>query len=933
VESTPTLRDLFEEALTLSPDARARRLSECCRDPAMRAELQRMLAADAAEGEWLAAGDAASAAQVIGETPAAEPLPAGGRIGPFELLEVLGEGGSSTVFRAFRDVEDVRQYVAVKLLARGLYTAEARRRFHHEREALARLRHPGIARLIEGGIADNGLAYIALELVEGKPITHYAQEHELSERQRLILFLRVCRAVESAHRALIVHRDLKPSNVLVTADGEMKLVDFGIAKLLDDTEDATRTRHQALTPAYAAPEQFTPGAITTATDVYALGVLLRELLTGERKAPGDTHTPRITATSAAPSRPKRARKLRGDLANIVTKATAPEPEQRYGSGGALAEDIERYLDRLPVRAHPPSRWYRTSRFVARHRGGVAITAILLLAIFASLSIALWQAGVARRQANIAQQQAARANMVRNFVESLFAPVRNGIATSKQPSLDELLARGVAKLEHSPQLAAGERVDLLAMFSRLYEDLGDIPRSRSLAEQAVALSRHELSPNDINAIRALVARGYAAVRAEDYAAGGADLRLAHQRMQAQGIHGEALIDLLEPLAAVENIGGHGGAALQLAREALRERIAAWGPDDPRVGVGYNDVASALEGLERYEEAIPMWQKTYRFELAHFGPDSNETTLAMAGWASSEWRAGHWTQAHRLFTRALAAYVRIGGKPQVTQVYAAQKACVLDGTRADRAAAMRDCKLARTWSAEGFGADTPLHGDSLEASAFGMLETGDIADAKRVFVQAKKLYGKAPANRMRVGRVDSELAGIALLEGKPVLARNLLPGAITDLRMRAYKMPPLIAEARLLLACAQSPGPLCPADLQASVEQHLAEVAGRHDPMLLWVHTLLARVELLHHRPRIARARLAQAIRDAGDELQPSHPRRLAAQLWLAAAAAQEGDCADAAAQAQAARAIIDANGLALHPELAGARAALGHPIGSCGVVMH
>ncbi|MES2403158.1 MAG: serine/threonine-protein kinase [Pseudomonadota bacterium] len=933
METTPTLRDLFEEALKLPPDARARLLAEGCADLSMRAELERMLTADAEEGEWLAAGDAASAAQTIGETEAVEPLPPGSRIGPFELLEVLGEGGSSTVFRGCRDVEGVCQFVAVKLLARGLYTAEARRRFHHEREALARLRHPGIARLIEGGVADNGLAYIALELVEGVPITTYVQEHALSERQRLALFLRVCRAVESAHRALIVHRDLKPSNVLVTTDGEMKLLDFGIAKLLDDTEDATRTRHQALTPAYAAPEQFTPGAITTATDVYALGVLLRELLTGERNASTDARTRTANAQAAAQARPKHLRNLRGDLANIVAKATAPEPERRYGSGGALAEDIERYLDCLPVRAHPPSRWYRTGRFVARHRGGVAITAILVLAILASLSIALWQTHVAREQAHIARQQAARANMVRDFLESLFAPIRYGIAASKQPTLDELLARGVAKLEHSPQLGPGERVDLLAMFSRLYENLGEIPQSRRLAEQAVALSDRALSPSNINAIRALTARGYAAVRDEDYAAGGADLRLAYARMQAQGIHGEVLIDLLEPLAAVENIEGHGEAALKLTREALEERIATWGPDDPRVGTGYNDVASELEGLERYAEAIPMWQKTYHFELAHYGPDSNETTLAMAGWASAEWRAGHWTEAHALFTRALALYARIGGKPQVTQVYAAQKACVLDGTRADRASAMKDCALAQKLSAEGFGVDTPLHGDSLEATAFGEIEAGDPARAKALLAQARKLYGDDTANRMRVGRADSELAGIALLQGNPALARQLLPGAIAGLRTRPYKVPPLLAEARLLLACTQAPGPQCPHDLQATVDRDLAEVAGRPDPMLLWVHTLMAQVELLHHEPAQARTRLAQAIGRASGELQPSHPRRLAAQLWLAVATAQAGDCASATAQVQAVRTVLDANGLGAHPEFARAQAALRHPIGSCSAPMN
>src|SRR5690348_7249332 len=392
-------------------------------------------------------------------------------------------------------------------------------------------------------------------------------------------------------------------------------------------------------------------------------------------------------------------------------------------------------------------------------------------------------------------------------------------------------------------------------------------------------------------------------------------------------------LARTAGGVENIEGQGEAALQLTREALKERIATWGPDDPRVGVGYNDVASALEGLERYGEAIPMWEKTYQLELAHLGADSDETALAMSGWASSEWRAGHWTRAHRLFTRAMAAYARIGGKPQVTQVYAAQKACVLDGTRADRVSGTRDCALAQELSATGFGAGTPLHGDSLEATAFGEIEAGDMVRAKVLLEKARELYGSDPANRMRVGRVDSERAGIALMEGRPALARELLPSAIADLRTRAYKVPPLIAEARLLLACTQSPGPQCPANLEARVEGDLGEVAGRHDPMLLWVHTLLARVELQHHQPRIARARLARAIAAASDELQPSHPRRLAAQLWLAAATAQAGDCAGATAQAEAARGIIEANGLASHPELAEARAVLGHSIGKCGVVMH
>jgi serine/threonine-protein kinase len=927
VESVSSLRELFEQALAVPAPQRARWLDEHCPDPDRRTALERMLAADATDDELLASGDAASTARAIGETEMPIALPPGSRIGSFELVEVLGEGGSSTVFHAFRVTEGVRQDAAIKLLTRGLYTPEAQRQFRREREALARLQHPGIARLIEGGVTEHGMAYIALELVDGMPITRYAREHGLSESRRLELFVQVCRAVEAAHRALIVHRDLKPSNVLVTAEGDVKLLDFGIAKLLDnDSDEVTRTLHMALTPAYAAPEQFGKGPLTTATDVYALGVLLHELLTGERSdtQPRTPWTARGVVALHAAAKPKP--KLRGDLANVVAKASAPEPEHRYGSAGTLADDVERYLAREPVLAHPPSRWYRAGKFVARHRGGVAITALFLLAILVSWSVALWQAKVAR-------EQAARANMVRDFVESLFAPLRYGAAKSRQPSLGELLAHGVAKLDKSPRLGVGECVDLLAMFSRLYENLGDLPQSRKLADRAVALAQRALQPDDINAIRALTARGYAEVRVEDYAAGGADLRLAHQRLLAQDIHGEALIDLLEPLAAVENSEGHADAALALTREALAEGIATWGPDDPRVGVGYNDVASALEGLERYDEAIPMWRKTYQFELAHFGAYSNETTLALAGLASSEFRAGHWTEAHALFTRALAMYARIGRAPQITQVYAAQKACVLDGLRVDRADALQDCKLARTLSSTGFGASSALHGDSLETTAFGDVEAGDLAAAKQGFAQARKLYDDDPANRMRVGRVDSELAGIALLEGKPEVARALLPGAIAGLRTRKYNIPPLIAEARLLLACTEAPAPLCPRDLQATVEQHLAEVVGRHDPLLLWVYTLLAQVELQKGEPVQARVNLEHAIQQASAELPPTHPRRLAAQLWLAVAEARAGDCSDAAKQAQGARKIMDANGLSSHPELVGARAALSQPVASCGAVLN
>ena len=254
MEPSPSLRELFDQAVLLTPEQRAVFLAECCPDTVLRAEVEDLLRADAAGGDALLFAGAEAAAHAIGEADFAQSLPPGSRIGPFELLTILGEGGSSTVFRAYRDIEGVRQEVALKLLRRGLYSPDAQKQFRRERQALAQLRHSGIARLIEGGVTDNGIAYIALELVEGKSLTEYSRERCLDLRQRLALFQQICRAVEAAHRALIVHRDLKPSNVLVTDDGQVKLLDFGIAKLLD-SDDETQTRLPSFTPAYAAPEQ------------------------------------------------------------------------------------------------------------------------------------------------------------------------------------------------------------------------------------------------------------------------------------------------------------------------------------------------------------------------------------------------------------------------------------------------------------------------------------------------------------------------------------------------------------------------------------------------------------------------------------------------------------------------------------------------------
>ena len=504
MQTPPSLRELFDQVVVLAPELRANFLDTHSPDPILRAQLERLLAADAADDDVLFSGGAEAAAHAIGDSDIAQTLPPGSRIGPFELLAVLGEGGSATVFHAFREVEGVRQDVALKLLRRGLYSPDARKQFRRERQALAQLKHPGIARLIEGGVSDNGLAYIALELVEGKSLTDHAREHLLGLRQRLMLFQQVCRAVEAAHRALIVHRDLKPSNVLVTDDGQVKLLDFGIAKLLDNDEEL-QTQLPSFTPAYAAPEQRSGAPITTATDVYALGILLGELITGQRLTgnTGQTPSSQISEGSDPGVLPATAqitrRSLRGDLDNIVLKAIAAEPERRYISAGALADDIDRLIDGQPVAAHPPSTWYRTQKFVMRHRGGVATTLLFLLAIIAALGLALWQASVAQQEARNARREAARATATRDFLIRVFRASDPRIAQDKprgQITAKELLDFSAPRIGTEFANDPDTQIELLGVTASIYHAFDDQERYQVLHRQQLELARTrygELNP--------------------------------------------------------------------------------------------------------------------------------------------------------------------------------------------------------------------------------------------------------------------------------------------------------------------------------------------------------------------------------------------------------------------------------------------------------
>jgi serine/threonine-protein kinase len=772
----PPPRELFEAAVALPMAERAGYLDRHCPDAQQRAIVERMLEADADAAARVLddsfdallgrVGDSANDAEAMS--------PIGSAVGPFTLQQKLGEGGSSIVFRATREHSGVIQTVALKLLRRGLYSKDEQRRFRSERLALAQLRHPGIARLIEGGVTDSGVPYIALELIDGEPITDYAREQRLDLRHRLQLFVAVCRAVEAAHRALIVHRDLKPSNVLVTHDGEVKLLDFGIAKLLDADAgaDATHTQHQAMTPAYAAPEQFSRGAITTATDVYALGVLLAELITGTRREPGDSRTPSSqisehTEPGVLPAPPKVTRRqLRGDLDNVVLKATASASEQRYASAGAFADDLERHLAGQPVAAHPPSRWYRTRKFVTRHKGGVMTTAAFLLAIVAALGLALWQARIAR-------QEAARANVVRDFLVSVFQSAGADLPKDKRPSSQDLVDQAAKRLMQQSELADATRAELLLTLAKVSISVGEYDHALALLDRATPIVDALYGEADARWLDARVTRAAVLEGKSDYAGLISLLDPLRARLLAHrdeigflglGMLGNALVhsgtDRTDP----------GLDLLRQAREAAEAESArlpnAALPAMIREASTLFDARRFREGLDRAEIAIALWRR----QGAQINPRIADLYGAIALGAEA---AGDIPRAEAAYKEAIALDERFFDKPNPHTAWDV-------GIYGTFLVSQGRSSEAEPYVRRGLELRKIVYGESDPRTLYGVAGMGKLYTSRNDFAEADKWYGQGIDICRSTALHDNVCPQLLSMRGYDLSYEGRLDEAAQDLR---------------------------------------------------------------------------------------------------------------------------------------------------------
>jgi non-specific serine/threonine protein kinase/serine/threonine-protein kinase len=438
-------------------------------------------------------------------------LTPGQRVGAYAIVRELGRGGMGAVYLAQRADGAFEKQVAIKVLKRGTDTDEVLRRFQSEREILARLNHPNIARLLDAGTTDDGLPYFVMDYVDGKPITRYADDDRLSLTERLNQFRVVCSAVGYAHQNLIIHRDLKPNNVLVTNEGEVKLLDFGIAKLVQQVEsehpNVTITMLRVMTPEYASPEQVKGEPVTTVSDVYSLGVFLYELLTGERPYKFTRRTPDVITKAICEQEPERpstavaratpkskieirnSRILRGDLDNIVLKALRKEPERRYRSVDQFSADIRRHLEGLPVLARKDTAAYRASKFVQRHKLGVAAAGLVALALVAGSITTAWQAHQTRLEKNLAEQ---RFEEVRRLAHSVLFDYHDAIAALPgSTSVRQKLVKDALQYLNGLSKQAGNDAGLLLEIAAAYEKVAMVQGGATVSSRGTALSTSNL----------------------------------------------------------------------------------------------------------------------------------------------------------------------------------------------------------------------------------------------------------------------------------------------------------------------------------------------------------------------------------------------------------------------------------------------------------
>ncbi len=811
--------ELFADALDRHPPERSAWLdARCADDPELRAEVEELLRAHEMAGGILDVDMAAEASVASGPGPGADHRP--GRpsaarspdspaearhVGPYRLLRELGRGGMGVVYLAERDDGQFRRRVAIKLLRGAAEGDELRDRFRAERQILASLDHPNIARLLDAGVADGQLPYLVMEYVDGIPLTEYCDRRRLGIEPRLRLFQDVCAAVHHAHRNLVLHRDLKPGNILVTQAGGVKLLDFGIAKLLNPGLSAmampvTRTGVRVLTPEYASPEQLRGESLSTASDVYALGVILYELLAGCRPGdaepstggsdpgflnyPGERRVARPSAAVAAGSSAVAAarastpehlcRTLRGDLDAIILMALRAESDRRYGSADLLMEDIHRHLEGLPVLAHRGSRRYYVGKFMRRHRAAVIITATAVVSLVTGAGTALWQASIARAERDRADAARVHAEAalseseaVTGFLVGLFEASDPAESAETDVTARDLLRRGAARIERlSDQPLVQARV--MDAVARVYLSIGKPADARALAERALAVRRARLGEDDIEVARTRAFLADVARRQGRYPEAEALAREALRiEEEVLGSDDPEVAAALVQLSGLTIYRGDLAAADTLARRALAIQENAPQPDDSLVITSLVHLAAVIRRLGEYDEAEGHLRRAIAIAERRYGPEHPFTAVPMNHLAYLNTDLGRLDEADSLLARVVDIRRRTVGAGHPSYAYTLGDLAEVLSARGDHARAVAMFReemgiLRRTYGHD-FANLAPLLGTiSRELALLGRLEEADAAVeealvlARRDWGEDHQMYGDLLVDRARVRRLGGRTA---------------------------------------------------------------------------------------------------------------------------------------------------------------------------------
>ena len=855
------IESVFYAALDRPPAERPTFLDQACGDDAaLRKEVQSLLDASDKTLGFLQK-PVQEAARVLDDR---EEIISGRQIGSYRLLRVLGEGGMGRVYLAERSDDMYRQQVAIKLMHAGFaQTQRMLLRFGAERQILANLNHPNIGRLLDGGV-DDGVPYLVMEYIDGVPIHEYCRVNHLGTQARLRLFCTVCDAVEYAHKNLVVHRDIKPGNILVTGEGVPKLLDFGIAKLLaPDGSEApkTRTAERMMTPEYASPEQVRGENITTSTDVYALGVLLYELLSGRRPFHMETTSPIEVVraicedTPTAPSQvwrankefapPDASRNLSGDVDNIVLMAMRKEPARRYVSVGQFAEDIEAYLGGYPVRARTDAWGYRSTKFIQRHKAAVVAACVVAVAL---VGFSIGMAIFARR----AQRERLSAEREAQFLNSIFQSTTPEQARGKQVTGRELLDEGAKRVETEfsgePQLQA----TLFDNIGRAYSSLGLYPTAEPLMQRAYDLRRKTSGDSSVETAAAL-----------------------------------------DGLASTIRLESDYKRAEQLFRNALAIRQSKLGPNDPLVAESMTNLGECLYLEEQNQEAESLLRQALTFQRSH-GQDGGVSTTDNYLALVLE-RKGDFAEAAQLLRESLVITKRIDGAdtPNYANSLHNLAGALIDAGDLTGAETVDRQSLEIRRKVNG-----PGHPDlayPLNNLGFIFLEKGDWATAEP-FLKESLEVRRGPNNNR-----DASVAGnlnnwARMLQEKGDLkgAEDFYQQAIAMIREvkgpESWALAKMLANQGLLRA---DQGNYAEAEqLERQALAMRQKLGGDESPDLASSLINLAVVLSMQREPASAEPLLRQALEIRKKELSAGHPAIISAETRLGEVLVDEGKAAEA-----------------------------------------